>query len=151
MKRLVAVAALLAALLVADTAQASSPAVTLQASAAQTTTGNGTVVMDVSSCQRVTVFYIVTASSGTAGNVTFGIQGSPDGGTTWGELGALTGVMQGTNGIAFGNRVFSSSAIAATGTYSGHYEPGTPIIRAYWGITGGASPSMTFSVVASCR
>ena len=129
-------------------ADAAVSSVTLQASAAQTGAGSGTVIMDVSTCQRITVAVVVTAGSGTVNPFIVGIQGTVDGGTTWSELASLMATKQG--GASQQPHTVNEVAVVTSGTYSGHYEPAVNQVRAYWNIAG-TTPSETFSVIASCR
>lgn len=104
----------------------------LQASAAQTATGNGAGV-ETGEYKEALVTLNVTAASGTSPTCTVKLQTSDDGGTTWYDLpnaaftAATAVTRQAIQVSIFGN-----------------------LIRAAWTI-GGTTPSFTFTVNALCK
>jgi len=132
---------------------ATSPPFELQASSAQTATGNGGGIA-VAGVNEILVFFDCTASSGTGETLDVLLQSSSDGGTSWFDLASDQAIAtdgDGTETAATTNdRDFIDLAadVACSGVRAvARYRNFGSLVRVRWFIAG-TTPSYTFSVKA---
>lgn len=114
--------------------------VELAASAARTTSGNGSAFGGFANSSKIAAQLVITAASGTNETLDVVIQHSIDGGTTWHDL------------ISFAQQTAAATVFADYAEVEGATaQVYGDKLRAKWTIGGTDTPSFTFSVKISAE
>lgn len=152
------IAALLGSVTI-EHAQADNVRRDLAASAARTAPGSGNTI-DVSSCRTLFALVDVTTGSGTVTTFKAYLEGSSDGGVTWGGLqcwhqskrvaSGPTVTFLATAGSGEGLIVNETAVVSVATTFGAACDVTTDTVRLGWEIAG-TTPSETFSAKLVCK